>query len=51
MIDKNRLAEKCSTWNIQLTGAQLDALDTYAACLVEYNRKVNLTAITTPRRD
>lgn len=48
MIDKNRLAEKCSTWNIQLTGAQLDALDTYAACLVEYNRKVNLTAITTP---
>ena len=48
MIDKNRLAEKCSTWNIQLTGAQLDTLDTYAACLVEYNRKVNLTAITAP---
>ena len=48
MIDKDRLAQKCSTWNIQLSGAQLDLLDRYAALLVDYNQKVNLTAITTP---
>ena len=27
MIDKDRLAAKCSTWNISLTGPQLDQLD------------------------
>ncbi|MEE0800555.1 MAG: 16S rRNA (guanine(527)-N(7))-methyltransferase RsmG [Gemmiger sp.] len=48
MIDKNRLAEKCSTWNITLTGRQLDLLDRYAELLVDYNRRVNLTAITEP---
>ena len=46
MIDKNRLSEKCSTWNIALTGTQLDLLDKYAELLVSYNEKVNLTAIT-----
>lgn len=48
MIDKSRLEAKCSTWNIPLTGAQLDRLDRYAELLVEYNQKVNLTAITDP---
>ena len=48
MIDKNRLAEKCSTWNIALTSRQLDQLDQYAELLVSYNQKVNLTAITDP---
>lgn len=48
MIDRERLAQKCSTWNIELTGAQLDLLDRYAQLLVSYNEKVNLTAITTP---
>lgn len=48
MIDKNRLAKKCSTWNIALTGRQLDQLDQYAGLLVSYNQKVNLTAITDP---
>ena len=48
MIDKNRLVAKCSTWNIPLTGAQLDLLDRYAELLVSYNEKVNLTAITSP---
>ena len=48
MIDKNRLQAKCSTWNIPLTGAQLDLLDRYAELLVSYNEKVNLTAITSP---
>lgn len=48
MINKERLAEKCSTWNIALTGQQLDKLDAFAEILVEYNQKVNLTAITDP---
>ena len=48
MIDKARLAQKCSTWNIALTDAQLEALDRYAERLVSTNEQVNLTAITTP---
>ena len=50
MIDKPRLEAKCSTWNITLTGTQLDQLDAFAEILVDYNQKVNLTAITDPRR-
>lgn len=48
MIDKTRFEQKCSTWNISLTGRQLDQLDVFARLLVDYNRKVNLTAITDP---
>ena len=48
MINKERLQQKCSTWNITLTSAQLDLLDKYAELLVSYNEKVNLTAITSP---
>lgn len=48
MIDKHRLQQKCSTWNISLTATQLDRLDRYAQLLVAYNQKVNLTAITEP---
>ena len=48
MIDKNRLEQKCSMWNIALTGDQLDQLDAFAQILVDYNQKVNLTAITDP---
>ena len=48
MIDKTRLEAKCAAMGIGLSGAQLDALDTYARLLVEYNQKVNLTAITDP---
>lgn len=48
MIDTARLAEKCSTWNIALAPEQLEQLDRYAALLVSYNEKVNLTAITAP---
>ena len=43
MIEKARLAEKCSTWNIDLTPEQLEQLDRYAQILVEYNQNVNLT--------
>lgn len=48
MIDKQRLAEKCAAHNITLSPLQLDLLDRYAEILVDYNQKVNLTAITTP---
>lgn len=48
MIDKNRLEAKCAALGIALTGTMLDALDQYAEILVEYNQKVNLTAITDP---
>ena len=48
MIDKQRLEAKCSTWNIALTGTQLDQLGAFAQILVDYNQKVNLTALTAP---
>lgn len=48
MIDKNLLEAKCAALGIALTGPMLDALDQYAEILVEYNQKVNLTAITDP---
>lgn len=48
MIDKNRLEAKCAEKGIALTGTQLDQLGQYATLLVEYNQKVNLTAITDP---
>lgn len=48
MINKDRLAAKCSMWNILLRQEQLDLLDRYAEILVDYNEKVNLTAITSP---
>lgn len=48
MIDKNRLEAKCAALGIALTGPMLDALDQYSEILVEYNQKVNLTAITDP---
>lgn len=48
MIDPQRLIKKCMDVNIPLTQAQAAQLDAYAALLVEYNQKVNLTAITDP---
>ena len=48
MIDTTRLVQKCSMWNISLTPDQLTALDKYAELLVETNKQVNLTAITSP---
>ena len=35
MIDKPRLEAKCSTWNITLTGTQLDQLAAFAELLVD----------------
>lgn len=48
MIDKSRLESVCAIYGIGLSGTQLDQLAKYAECLVEYNKKVNLTAITDP---
>ena len=36
---KTAYPKKCSTWNIALTGTQLDLLDKYAELLVSYNEK------------
>ena len=48
MIDTSRLQAKAAALGIHLSGTQLDLLDRYAGILVEYNQKVNLTAITDP---
>ena len=48
MIDRKRLIEKCAALDIPLTEEQAEKLDQYAEILVEYNKKVNLTAITDP---
>lgn len=47
MIDQNRLIEKAARYEIDAHGVA-QKLDDYAAYLVEYNEKVNLTAITDP---
>lgn len=49
MIDQNRLEAKAAGYGIALTGMQLDLLARYATILVEYNQKINLTAITDPQ--
>ena len=48
MIDRTRLKTLAEAEGFTLTDAQLEQFDTYAAFLVEYNEKVNLTAITAP---
>ena len=48
MIDRIRFAQTLKEYNIELTEKQMDHLDKYAEILVEYNEKVNLTAITDP---
>lgn len=47
MIDKERLLRKAAACGLEIGGC-VDALDAYARMLVEYNEKVNLTAITDP---
>ena len=46
MIDQNRLLKKAAS--LSLDHVPAEALDRYAQLLVEYNQKVNLTAITDP---
>ena len=45
MIDKQRLLQKAENYKIDISHC-IDALAIYAEILVEYNKKVNLTAIT-----
>ncbi len=48
MINKARIKDKAVRFGIDLDEAQLSQLDTYAELLVEWNEKMNLTAITDP---
>lgn len=48
MIDKNRLCSIAKENGIILDDTALDRFDTYAELLVEWNGKMNLTAITEP---
>lgn len=49
MIDKQLLLEGCRSFEIELPQREPDQLDVYAQLLVEWNEKMNLTAITEPR--
>nr|MDD5837402.1 16S rRNA (guanine(527)-N(7))-methyltransferase RsmG [Eubacteriales bacterium] len=48
MIDKERLSSLALQSGIELDQTALDRFDTYAELLVEWNGKMNLTAITEP---
>ncbi len=48
MIDKELLSRITAEYGVQLDAVALDKFDRYAALLVEWNQKMNLTAITDP---
>lgn len=48
MIDIRQLLDECENLGIDLSSKQAQLFDVYAGFLVEYNQKVNLTAITEP---
>ena len=45
MIDKQLLLQGCKQFEIELSTQAAEQLDTYAQLLVEWNGKMNLTAI------
>lgn len=47
-IDKQSLKEQAENFEITLSEEQLDAFDLYAKTIVEWNAKINLTAIIKP---
>ncbi len=49
MIDKAYLLELCQQFDLPLQESMADQLDRYAELLVEWNEKINLTAITDPK--
>ena len=49
MIDKDYLLAVCRQYDLPLTEKQAEQLDRYAQLLVEWNEKINLTAITEPK--
>ena len=48
MINKERFLNTLKQYDIEISDLQFEQLDKYAEILVEYNEKVNLTAITDP---
>lgn len=48
MIDRDRLINKTAPYDIRLSEKQLNQLDMYAEMLIEWNSRMNLTAITEP---
>lgn len=48
MIDKDLLRRLAAAYAVELDNVACDKLDTYAALLVEWNERMNLTAITDP---
>ena len=48
MINSDFLARKMEAEGFAPTGNQLEKFDRYASMLVEWNEKINLTAITEP---
>ncbi len=48
MISKELLMSSCDSLGVGITAEAADRFDEYARLLVEYNEKVNLTAITAP---
>lgn len=49
MIDKNRFTALCEKNEITLDEAAVERFDAFASLLVEWNKKMNLTAITEPQ--
>ena len=49
MIDKNRFTALCEKNEITLDEAAVERFDAFASLLVEWNEKMNLTAITEPQ--
>ena len=49
MIEQQLLLEGCQKFGIELPPNVPDKLDRYAQLLVEWNQKMNLTAITEPQ--
>ncbi len=48
MIDRERMKNKAAQYGIMVTDRQLEQLDMYAALLVEWNERMNLTSILEP---
>ena len=48
MIDRDLLARCAAPYDVEITDVLYQRLDTYARLLVEWNEKMNLTAITDP---
>lgn len=50
MIDQQQLLHLCGQYSVPLTADQAQQLDRYASLLVEWNQRMNLTAITDPQQ-